>query len=231
MQEFIKNLKCDYWEKASALINKGVSFAFSGITNCSKLIILAQMAIKNNKKIVFVTETEQTALKFQNDLNKLFNLNAVIFPYQDGSIYDTNSKNLYKYAKQAEILLNQDKYNIIIIPQKALFEKFPIASFYEDNSIEIKVNDDINTEELAKNLIKLGYKRRTLVADVGEFSIRGDIIDIYSLEERPFRIELWGDTVTDIRTFDNTTQRSIEKTDNIKIFPIYKFILNKNSFK
>ena len=231
MQEFIKNLKCEYSEKISALLQKRVSFAVSGITNCSKLIILSQLAIKNNKKLVFVVETEQSALKFQNDLKNLFQKEAVIFPYQDGSIYDTNSKNLYKYAKQIEILQNQENAEIVIIPQKALFEKFPDNEFFKKNNIKIKVDEDIDIEKLSLNLVKLGYKRKTLVADVGEFSVRGDIIDIYPLSDNPYRIELWGDTVTDIRIFDSSNQRSITKQKEAIIQPIYKFILNEKSYK
>lgn len=229
MQSFIKSLKTKYTEEITALLNKGNSFTISGITNCAKLIILAQLLIKNEKKLIFAVETEQSALKFQNDLKNLFNKDAVIFPYQDGSIYDTNSKNLYKYAKQINILSkNQD---IIIVPQKALFEKFPQKSFFEKNNIKLTVNTEINIEELKKNLVRLGYKRKTLVADIGEFSIRGDIIDIFPLDENPFRIELWGDTITDIRTFDASNQRSVSKTENAVIQPIYKFILDENSYK
>ncbi len=231
MQEFIKQLNCEYADKISALVNKRTSFALSGITNCAKLFILAQLAIKNSKKTVFVVESEQSALKYQNDLNKLFSLNPVIFPYQDGSIYDNNSKNLYKYASQVQILLNQEKYNIIIIPQKALFEKFCGSTFFKKNNIEIKINDEINTNELASRLVKLGYKRKTLVADIGEFSIRGDIIDVFPLNEYPVRLELWGDTVTDIRVFDAGSQKSIKKSDSVILQPIYKFILDDDSYK
>ena len=229
MQNFIKNLKYDYSEKISALIKKGNSFAVSGITNCAKLIILAQLIIKENKKTIFTVESEQNALKFQNDLKKLFNIDAVIFPYQDGSIYDTNSKNLYKYAKQIKTLSTDN--SIIIVPQKALFERFPKKDFFEKNNIKIEVNEDINVENIIKNLVKLGYKRKTLVADIGEFSVRGDILDIYPLNDNPFRIELWGDTVTDIRIFDAANQRSIEKVEEAIIQPIFKFILDENSYK
>ena len=104
MINLVKNLKCEYSEKITALLNKRNSFAISGITNCAKLILLSQLLEKNNKKLVFVVDTEQNALKFQNDLKNLFEINAIIFPYQDGSIYDTNSKNLYKYARQVQIL-------------------------------------------------------------------------------------------------------------------------------
>lgn len=231
MREFVKNLKCEYSEKITALLKKKVSFAISGITNCAKLVILAQMLFKNGEKLVFITETEQKALKFQNDLKKLFQEDAVIFPYQDGSVYDTNSKNLYKYARQIQILFGQKTGNILIVPQKALFEKFPDKNFMQKNSLVLKNNEDIDVEDFAKRLISLGYKRKTLVADVGEFSVRGDIIDVFPLSERPFRIELWGDTITDIRIFDNSNQRSIEKVQEVVIQPVYKFAAQKDSFK
>lgn len=221
MQDFLKNLKCEYLEKVNALLKKKVSFALSGVTNCAKLIFLAQL----NKKIVFVTETEQNALKFQNDLSKLFDKTAQIFPYQDGSIYDTNSKNLYKYAKQIQILQNPS--DIIIVPQKALFEKFPDEEFFKKHNINIKLDEDIDVQEFARKLVLLGYKRKTLVADIGEFSVRGDIIDVFPLSENPYRIELWGDTVTDIRIFDNTNQRSISKVKEVEIPPVYKFMLEE----
>ena len=176
-------------------------------------------------------DTEQNALKFQNDLKNLFEIEALIFPYQDGSIYDTNSKNLYKYAKQIQILKNIQKEKIVIVPQKALFEKFTDFSFFKEKDILIKKDEDIDVKKLSETLVKYGYKRKTLVADVGEFSIRGDIIDIFSLNENPYRIELWGDTVVDIRTFDNSTQRSISKLNEITISPIYKFVLNEKSYK
>ncbi len=230
MREYIKNINCDYSEKMTALIKKRNSFALSGLTNCSKLFILSRLVIKNNKQLVFIVETEQNALKFQNDLKKLFNIEADIFPYQDGSIYDTNSKNLYKYAKQVQIIKNQSK-DIIIIPQKALFEKFCTANFIEKNSIKIKIDNEINIPEIIKTLVKIGYKRKTLVADIGEFSVRGDIIDIYPLNDNPYRIELWGDSVVDIRIFDNSTQKSITKVKEAVIQPVYKFILDENSYK
>ncbi len=226
MRDFVKNLKCDYSEKMTALLQKKVSFAVSGITNCAKLILLAQLLMKNKKKVVFVTETEQSALKFQNDLKNLFEEDAEIFPYQDGSIYDTNSKNLYKYARQIQII--EKPNNIVIVPQKALFEKFPDKSFFKEHNIKIKVDEDIDVQEFARKLVKLGYKRKTLVADVGEFSIRGDVIDVFPLSEHPYRIELWGDTVTDIRIFDNTNQRSIVKVKEAVIQPVYKFVLEEN---
>ncbi len=231
MQDFIKNIKCEYSEKITSLLNKRISFALSGLTNCAKLVILAQLIIKNKRKIIFITESEQTALKFQNDIKNLFNIEAAVFPYQDGSIYDSNSKNLYKYSKQVQILKNINQQNIVIVPQKALFEKFADEHFFNKFNLEVNIDDEIDTDKFAQDLIKLGYKRKTLAADIGEFSIRGDIIDVFPLNDNPFRIELWGDTVTDIRIFDNSTQKSISKVKKAIIQPVYKFVLDDKSYK
>ena len=81
-------------------------------------------------------------------------------------------------------------------------------------------------KNLAQQLITLGYKKATMVNDISEFSIRGDIADIFSLDGNPVRIELWGDEVVDIRYFNNETQKSIEKTKSVEILPIYKFTLD-----
>ena len=68
-----------------------------------------------------------------------------------------------------------------------------------------------------------------MVSDIGEFSIRGDIADIYSLEENPIRLEFWGDEIVDIRFFNNETQKSIKKiTEPVYIRPLYKFVLPDN---
>lgn len=227
MLEHINNLKTSIFNKILRLINTDKSFAVSGLTNVLKIILLGQISKIKGKKILFITDSEQNALKYKNDLDKFSDINSQIFTYQDGSMYDANVRNLYKYSEQLNILssLNSSSYDILISPVKSLFEKFPEKKFIKTNSIDIKIDDVIDINEFSRHLALLGYKKSTMVVDIGEFSIRGDIIDVYSLEENPVRIELWGDTVVDIRTFDNRTQRSIEKVQCASIKPLYKFIL------
>ena len=121
------------------------------------------------------------------------------------------------------LLLNPQ--DIIIVPVKTLLEKFPSKSFFIKNKLSLKIGDNISQKELLEKLTNLGYKRSTMVNDISEFSIRGDIADIYTLKENPVRIEFWGDEIVDIRFFDRETQKSIEKIKTIDILPVYKFIL------
>ena len=208
-------------------IRKEKSFTLTGLTTFSRLLLLDYICKLSDKKVLFVTSTEQSALKYSADLERLFERSAETLPYQNVSPYEVVVGNLYDYAKQIDTL--ETKPNLVFTPVKTLLEKFPSEQFFEDNSFSLKFGDSISQTDLLNRLIKLGYKRSTMVSDIGEFSIRGDIADIYSLEENPIRLEFWGDEIVDIRFFNNETQKSIKKiTEPVYIRPLYKFVLPEN---
>ncbi len=204
-------------------VKQGRSFGVTGLTSFLRMLSIKKILTCSKKKILFVTSTEQTALKYQNDLSEFFDLNPDVFPYQSGSVYEPVSSNMYDYAKQIGIL--QAKPDLVIMPVKSLLEKFPNKKFFKENKLTLKIGDEISQADMLKTFMKLGYKRSTMVSDISEFSIRGDITDVYSLTDNPVRIEFWGDEIVDIRFFDRETQRSIEKVKSIDILPMYKFIL------
>ena len=212
-----------FFDKFVRNIKKGKSFTLTGLTIFSRLLLLKYIFKLSGKKVLFITSTEQSALKYSSELESLFELNSETLPYQNTSPYEVVTGNLYDYARQVNTLLNLP--DIVIAPAKVLLEKFPSNIFFENNSFKLKVGESIDQKNLLSRLIKLGYKRSTMVSDIGEFSIRGDIADIYSLEENPVRVEFWGDEIIDIRFFNNETQKSIEKIKEITIEPLYKFIL------
>ena len=215
-----------FFDALAGNIKRGKSFTLTGLTTFSRLLLLKYIRQLSNKKILFITSTEQSALRYSADLERLFELEASTLPYQNISPYEVVQENFYDYQKQISVLLNRPE--IIIVPVKVLSEKFPKKDFFENNSLILKKGDSIDQKELLSKLISLGYKRSTMVSDIGEFSIRGDIADIYTLEENPVRIEFWGDEIVDIRYFDNETQKSIEKGVNVNIKPMYKFVLSDN---
>ncbi len=202
---------------------KSCSFAVTGLTTILRILLVTKIRKITGKKVLFITSTEQSALKYQNDLLKAFGEKSDLMPFQNISMYESVSPNRYDYAEQYRILT--EKPDVVITPVKTLLEKFPDESFYKINSLTLKVGEEIDTKELAQKFVDLGYKHSTMVSDVGEFSIRGDIIDFYSLDKHPVRIELWGDEIVDIRYFNNETQKSIEKLKSAKILPMYKFTL------
>ena len=188
--------------------------------------------LKNKKKIIYITQDEQSALKIQKDLHTLLSLESKVFPSQDISFYTELEKNYYIYQEQLNIILSQP--DIILMNTKALFERFGPLEFYKENIIKLKKNDTIDYSKIAEKLISYGYKKTTNVSDIGEFALRGDILDVYSLDNNPIRVEFFADTIEDIRYFNPNTQKSFKSIDETKIFPLYKFILDdekKEKFK
>ena len=205
-----------------------MSFAVTGLVTLLRLLLIQKTHEISKTKVLVITSTEQNALKYQNDLKKAYGVDASLLPLQNISMYESVSSNVYDYAEQLKILMEKPD------PVKTLLEKFPDENFIRKNSVKIKVGDEINVKEFTQKLVNLGYKRATMVSDIAEFSVRGDIIDIFSLDKAPVRIELWGDEVVDLRYFNNETQKSIEKITETDILPVYKFILteeNKKNFK
>lgn len=204
-------------------LSRSQSFSVTGLTTILRLLLIDRIKTISKRKILVITSTEQNALRYQNDLKKAFNLDAKLLPFQNISMYEAVSPNRYDYAEQIKILRSGPE--LVIAPVKVLLEKFPNEKFFKDNSINIKIGDEIDLKAFIKKLVGLGYKRSTMVSDIAEFSVRGDIIDVFSLCENPLRIELWGDEIVDLRYFNNETQKSIEKVKEANILPIYKFIL------
>ena len=204
-------------------IKKQKSFTITGLTMFSRLLLVKYIKDISKKKILFITATEQASLKYIVDFERIWGINADIIPYQNISPYETLQNNIYDYQKQISILTKSP--DIIIAPIKVLSEKFPNRDFFIQNNLFLKIGDEISHQKLLEYMINLGYKRVTMVSDIGEFSLRGDILDVYSLYEDPIRIEFWGDEIIDIRYFNNETQKSIEKVNEILIYPIYKFLL------
>ena len=204
-------------------IKNSCSFCVTGLTSFLRLLSIKKILEFSKKKVLFITSTEQFALKYQSDMDSLFNIKSDIFPYQNTSVYEGVNVNKYDYSKQIEILMTQP--NLVITPIKSLLEKFPTKEFFNKTKLSLKIGDEISQKEMLNRLMELGYKRSTMVNDISEFSIRGDITDVYSLDKNPIRIEFWGDEIVDIRYFDKETQRSIEKIKNVDILPMFKFIL------
>ena len=216
-----------FFDNFNRNIKTNKSFTLTGLTTFSRLLLLKYIYQLSGKKVLFLTSTEQASLKYLSDMKRLFDINAETLPYQNVSPYETIQPSLYDYQKQISVLTQEP--DVVIAPIKLILEKFPKRSFFKENSFTLKVGDSISQKELSERLIKLGYRRSTMVSDIGEFSIRGDIADIYTLEENPARIEFWGDEIVDVRFFNNETQKSIEKISEIDIKPLYKFVLPQSA--
>ena len=157
--------------------------------------------------------------------------------YEDYRFYD---KKIYLYPARDLLFFQADIHGNLLIRQRmqvvrALMEEKELAvvtsidgcmDFLEsleqirEQLLHFTSDSTVNIDALKARLVWLGYERVGQVEMPGQFSIRGGIVDIYCLtEENPWRIELWGDEIDSIRSFDVDSQRSLEQLDQIVIYP------------
>ena len=200
----------------------------SGLTDSGKVHFAYSTYFYAEKPICIITYNELQAKKIIRNL-EYFENNINYFPKKEILAYDylAESKDI-TYSRIAclnEIHKKQAK--IIVTTIEAVSQKIIPEDVLYKNILELKIGDVINLEEIKQKLVLLGYERQDVVENKSEFSVRGGIIDVAISEKQGIRIELWGDEIDSIRTFDINTQRSLEKQENIKIYPAHEFLLDK----
>jgi transcription-repair coupling factor (superfamily II helicase) len=131
-----------------------------------------------------------------------------------------NSSHLMLRTEALTKLARGGNKKIIITYPEAIFEKVIQPSTISNNIISIKTNDTINPESLMELFVMYGFERTDFVYEPGQFALRGGILDIYSFgNEKPYRVELFGNDVDSIRIFDPETQLSERKLLQVNIIP------------
>jgi len=149
-----------------------------------------------------------------------------LYPAKDLLFYqaDLRSKELVKQRMEVIQVVLSGEPATVVTSFDAFMDTLVPAEEIRKRILTISGTDTLDMGEMARRLVCLGYDREEQVEGPGQFAVRGGILDIYPLtEELPIRIELWGDEVDSIRTFDVETQRSIENLSEIVIYPASEF--------
>ena len=159
---------------------------------------------------------------------KFYDRNVMLYPAKDLIFFqaDIHGNQLVRERVRTMRRLMENKPLTIVTTYAALMT--PLALWdRERDVIGIERGGILQENGLAEKLVAFGYEKSYQVESPGQFSVRGGIIDIFDLtEENPYRIELWGDEVESIRSFDILSQRSIEKLESISVFPATEFVLD-----
>lgn len=225
LQSPVKEL-ANYDEIMKALDSNG-KVLLTGCIDAQKLHIANGLCDGFEQKII-ATYSEQKAKALYEDY-LLYDKNAVFYPAKDLIFYqaDIHGNRLVTERMRAIRKILEDKSCTIITTFDALMSlQIPIEE-YKKHLIKAKKGGTIIQKDIAKTLVAMGYESNYQIEARGQFSIRGDIIDVFDLtEENPYRIELWGDEVESIRSFDMESQRSIENLSEVTIFPATEMILS-----
>ncbi len=160
-----------------------------------------------------------------------YDKNVLMYPAKDLIFYQADIHGNQQTKERIRVLkrLIQKKPITIITTFDALMAPQIPLSVYEKNILTLKNGGQVDLKELSEQLTTLGYEKTYQVASPGQFAVRGDILDVFDLtEDNPVRVELWGDDIESIRSFDAESQRSIEPLNQVQIFPARETILSKS---
>ena len=191
---------------------------FGVTTNLKPLISLAL-----NKPILYVASDIVLARKMQEIFNDIEVHSCVLFPPVADNLLYKKAVSVDSYIERnialTKILQGQAK--IVVTSIDALFSQLAPVELFKQNIINIEKGQEIERTSLIEALINAGYKRVGLVSEPFEFSLRGDILDVFDVASmQAYRIDFWGDEIDKISLLDIETQKSAGDYDNISLCPM-----------
>jgi len=218
-------------ELASELEKKTISI--NGLKGSAKALFIASLIDNTENGIVFVTKNNRDAQDLFNDLCIFLREdNVFLFPSNETLPYDESEpykEIVIKRIMALDALVKEEK-KVFVLPARGFTEFFLPRDIYLKSIIEVDKEKVICFSDLEKDLVGLGYEREDRVTYGGSFSIRGDIVDIFTYDrERPVRIEFFDEVVESIREFSPSTQRSLKDIEHIRIIPAREVIVNQSA--
>lgn len=225
MKLLIENLNKDdkYVELKNKLKLKSSinNFSTIGLTDSAKAMFVYSISKELDKSSVIVCHNVYQANRIIQDLKFYSDDIEIIFlPSKSIEYYDIETESNEIETQRAyaiESILSQ-KQNIVVTTIDSLLLNMNARSSFNKLDLSIKIGEKINVEEFLNNLVELGYERSQIAEGKGQVAVRGGIIDIFTVNnELPYRIELFGNEVDNIRTYDPLTQRSIDTVKKVDI--------------
>lgn len=186
-----------------------------------------------NKSMIIVTQSDMEAKNLYEDLI-LYTNEVYYFPTKEMVFYniDAISGDLrWARLKVINQILNNEK-KIIVTSIDAFTAKYIPHKLFLEYTISLQENEEVNINEITSKLIQSGYERVEMIEAKGQFSLRGGIFDVFpTCSTYPYRVELFGDEIESIRTFNTESQRSIEKVKKIEISPAKEIIISEQALE
>ena len=211
----------DYARLLKSTLQNSLPVAASGLSGVHKAVVSAALAAHTGKKISLITPDEQTAVSLKDDLVSL-GLNCLIFTSRDYNLQRvTGYSKEYEHKRIDTLSRVLDRaFDVVLIPVDAAVQYTLPPYVLAENIITVNLADSLDIPQFCERLVNMGYVRSELCEGVGQFAVRGGIIDVFATgSDSPVRIELWGDEVDSISYFDTVTQRRADSIDSIKIYP------------
>ena len=224
MTDLIKKLfDLEVFSRISELIRHHKFIHIGGLQGSSRAFVCKYINEKNGQPLIYIANDLDSAEQLRDDLELINGDKKVAFlPALNFEPYDANDPNPSLVSLRLESLqhfIESDNWIAVTYPE-GISETFPTPEQHIDNQIYFKIGNEVKFSDLPDHLQHIGFERSDVVEKVGDYSIRGGIIDIYAWNyENPVRFEFYGNTIESIRQFDVLSQRSIESVEELTILP------------
>lgn len=202
-----------------------------GLAGSSYAMIIAATFHHLQRHHLVILNDAEAAAYFYNDLETLFQEKSQPYEKKNTLFFPTVYKRHFEFDKpdrtnmlmRSEVmsrLVTSQKKLIVVTYAEALSEKVVRKKVLTRNTLKLQVGENVSLDFIADVLVEYGFDREDFVYEPGQFSIRGGIIDVFSFaNDYPFRLEFFGEELESIRSFDPSTQLSLDKMDRITILP------------
>ncbi len=211
-------------------LRRGEKFSVTGLPGSSKAFFIARLFTGVQRPLFVVAPDAEAAEGLGRDLAFFLKEESVfILPETELLPFETEAVHPEILASRVEVLYrlidSQDPLIVVTSARNLAEGLMPRESLIE-SVVYLKPGVEFPLEELRKRALESGYTKMSMVEERGEISVRGGILDIFPpMYNRPLRIEFFGDEVESIRSFDPSTQRSIERLDRCVILPATETVL------
>jgi len=207
-------------------------FHLKGVVGSGTMLAVAGLFDRPGKQqhLIVLGGKEQAAF-FYNDLENLFDEAETDYNKKKILFYPTSYKRPYEpesadrayQLSRTEVLkrfMSGDRKTVVVTYPEALAEKVVDKQYVTRNTMKLKVGEEVSPDFVSDLLAEFDFESVNFVAEPGQFAIRGGIVDVFSFSnDHPFRIEFLGDNVESIRTFDPSTQLSLQNMNQITLLP------------
>ena len=214
----------------SAISNKNTPLLINGISNDATSFLLNYIHKTQGKNVVFITPSDISSQEIYKELKK-YSQKVLILQSDELKFYQIDATNRQNEFSRIRVLRKvfENDYDFLILTLSSCMRRYMPKKYYEDNFIDIKISQKFDLKELSELLIRLGYERVKKVEGIGQFSLRGFILDVFTPDNSsPIRVEFFDDEVDSIRIFDLNTQISTSKVKNVKIIHAREYIYPEN---
>ena len=234
--EYIENIKMHN----SPVMITGLTFASKSFFLASTISSIIKERKSDEKEIYYyIVENEIDIEKQKRDIEYFtseLDIEVLDFPKKDIRDFDIISESLEVYKKRMEVFNkiirkyenSLEKDVVIIATIESLMQRIIPKDILAKNKMILVKDQEYSQNDIIRKLHVLGYKREDVAENIGEYSVKGGILDISIKEEEGVRIEFWGDTVISLRTYSNISQKSLKEIQQIEILPLTEYIFEKN---